>query len=299
MAKLYGAMLKEFGFLSDGDIIIVTPADLKGSAVGEAAANTKKVLDSAKGKVLFIDEAYNLDPARSNSFGAEVLDVILEKIEANAGSDMCVILAGYKPQMDQLFRNVQNPGLKRRFNLGEAFYFEDFSDNEIREVLKKQIATNSLFADAVTLDHAIKLISQKRMEEGFGNAGEAEQMLNRAKLKLSSRLQTGTVPASLQKTLTCDDFEGEVTSLAKAEAVFSDLQHTDHVMSVFKKFVAMCMVCDSEDRPRHSILSDCHLLFLGPPGTGKVSFFILRHNSFICESDSDIIYIYIYIYNII
>ena len=98
------------------------------------------VLDSAKGTILFTDEAYNLDPARSNSFGAEVLDVILEKIEANAGSDMCVILAGYKPQMDQLFRNVQNPGLKRRFNLGESFNFEDFSDNEIREVLKKQIA---------------------------------------------------------------------------------------------------------------------------------------------------------------
>jgi hypothetical protein len=273
VARLYGLMLKEFGFLSDGDMVMCTPSDLKGSAVGEAAANTKKLLDGAKGKVVFIDEAYNLDPARgAGTFGAEVVDVILEKIEANAGSDMCVIMAGYEPHMKQLFRNVQNPGLKRRFNLGEAFLFEDFSDLEIREVLKSQISAGGLFAESYTLDHAIRLISQKRMEEGFGNAGEAEQMLNRAKLKLSSRLQAGGVPMKDQKTLTCDDFEGEVTSVEKARAVFSDLQHTEHVMSVLKMFESMCAVADSEDRPRHTILSDCHMLFLGPPGTGRSSY---------------------------
>ena len=35
--------MKEFGFLSDGDIIEVKPIDLKGSSVGEAAQSTRKV----------------------------------------------------------------------------------------------------------------------------------------------------------------------------------------------------------------------------------------------------------------
>ena len=264
-------MLKEFGFLSDGDIIMTTPADLKGSAVGEAAARTKALLDSAKGKVLFIDEAYNLDPARmTGTFGAEVLDVILEKIEANAGSDMAVILAGYQPQMEQLFRNVKNPGLKRRFNLGEAFFFEDFSDDDIRQVLKKQVVQAELFADAATLDYAVRLISQKRMEDGFGNAGEAEQMLGRAKLRHSARLSSG-VPVANMKLLIQEDFEGEITSIEKARAAFDGLENTGHVMSVLEKFEAMCSVADEEGRPRHELLSDCHMLFLGPPGTGKTT----------------------------
>jgi len=112
VARLYGKLLKAFGYLSDGDFIMTTPSDLKGSAVGEAAERTRALLDSAKGKVLFIDEAYNLDPQRhAGGYGAEVIDTILEKIEANAGSDMALIMAGYKPQMEELFRNCNNPGI--------------------------------------------------------------------------------------------------------------------------------------------------------------------------------------------
>jgi adenylate kinase family enzyme len=112
VASLLGKMLHAFGFLSDGGVICRTPADLTGSSVGEAAARTKALLDSAKGKVIFIDEAYNLDPMRNQtgaSYGAEVIDTLVEKIQADAGADMCVILAGYKPQMEQLFRNSNNP----------------------------------------------------------------------------------------------------------------------------------------------------------------------------------------------
>jgi SpoVK/Ycf46/Vps4 family AAA+-type ATPase len=118
VSKLYGALLKELGYLSKGDFISVTPADLTGDAEGGAATNTKAVLDKAKGKVLLIDEAYILDPKRKNNiYGGNVLDTMVEKLDGDAGSDCAVILAGYRQEMFDMLEN--NPGLRRRFNIDD------------------------------------------------------------------------------------------------------------------------------------------------------------------------------------
>ncbi len=82
VVRIYGALLKELGLLSKGDFLQCTPADLTGDAEGGAAANTKAMLDKARGRVLFIDEAYVLDPNRkANQYGGNVLDTLVEKLE--------------------------------------------------------------------------------------------------------------------------------------------------------------------------------------------------------------------------
>eukprot|EP01041_Mallomonas_annulata_P015350 gene15350-32498_t len=89
VARIYGNLLKEFGFLSDGSVVQVTGSDLIGDAVGVSSTKTAQILAKAKGKVLFIDEAYVLDPTRrGNSYGGNALDTLVEKIQANEGSDM-------------------------------------------------------------------------------------------------------------------------------------------------------------------------------------------------------------------
>jgi hypothetical protein len=260
-------MLQQFGFLSDGDLVLTTPSELKGRHQGDAATTTRNLLDSCKGKVLFIDEAYNLDPTRANnSYGNEVIDTLVECIEGNAGSDLCVIMGGYKPQMEQMIRNCNNPGLKGRFNAGEALHFDDFSDEDIRKVLKQQIVNAGLTADPSTLDFAISVITKKRMEDGFRNAGEAEQILGRAKLRLSSRLSKNTPPVTNPKLLIPSDFAGEELSLDKARDAFAGLDHLEYIYSIVEKFEAMVEIAKEEGRKPHEVLADCHMLFLGPPG---------------------------------
>jgi hypothetical protein len=51
----------QLNFLSIGDVVISTASDFVGSVVGESQKKTNAMLEKARGKVLVIDEAYNLD----------------------------------------------------------------------------------------------------------------------------------------------------------------------------------------------------------------------------------------------
>jgi hypothetical protein len=136
------------------------------------------------------EKAYGLDPSRrSNGYGGEVIDTLVEKLDRSAGSDMCVILAGYEPQMRELFKNANNAGFASRFNIDESLEFEDLSDEDLRQVLLARIRREGLRASIQTVHTAVKLIAQRRRLDGFSNASEVEMILNRAKVKLATRKQ--------------------------------------------------------------------------------------------------------------
>lgn len=110
IASLYGRILAELGYLSKGEVIVVGASKLTGEAVGTTAAKVNALLDSAKGKVLVIDEAYVL--ARSNSlYGKEALDTLVERVQGTPDEDFAVILCGYESEMMAMLRDG-NPGMQ-------------------------------------------------------------------------------------------------------------------------------------------------------------------------------------------
>lgn len=133
VASTYARALKEFGYLSRGQMVTAKPSELVGNVWGDAERLTRAKLDEALGGVFFLDEAHNLvtgaDPhltTAGNPFGKKVLETILTYMEEHR-DDIVVIFGGYPEPIQRLLD--ADPGLRRRFT--EIIRFADYTDDEL------------------------------------------------------------------------------------------------------------------------------------------------------------------------
>ena len=129
VARIMGKILYGVGYLPKCELVEVDRADLIGEYVGHTAPKVRNVFRSARGGVIFIDEAYSLTPKGTNGFENEAIDTIVKLMEDNRG-DTVVIFAGYSDQMREFVR--ANPGLQSR--IPYTFTFTPYSATELYEI---------------------------------------------------------------------------------------------------------------------------------------------------------------------
>jgi len=138
VARIVGRIYKHIGLLTKGHFIEVSRTDLIAGYQGQTALKVKKVIEKAKGGVLFIDEAYSItENDQSDSYGRECLTELTKALE-DYREDLVVIVAGYTDPMNNFFDS--NPGLKSRFNT--FIEFEDYTDVELEEILLMMCNSN-------------------------------------------------------------------------------------------------------------------------------------------------------------
>ena len=116
VAKLIGKIYAKMGILSKGDFKEIKLTDLKGGFVGQSELKTQKILDDAKGSVLFLDEAYSLgSEEKFDTYSQSIIDLINPFLDSNK-NDFILIIAGYKNDLEKRFFRG-NQGLKSRFGL--------------------------------------------------------------------------------------------------------------------------------------------------------------------------------------
>lgn len=178
-----------------------------GDVLGASETTTKGILASALGKVLVIDEAYMLYGGSSSTggqpisdpFKTAVIDTIVAEVQSVPGDDRCVLLLGYKDQMETMFQNV-NPGLARRFPMDSAFHFEDYNDDDLQKILDLKLRQTGFDATSEAKNVVRERLRLARNKPHFGNAGEVDILLDRAKMEHQKRL-------SLRQTTSIDTFE--------------------------------------------------------------------------------------------
>ena len=129
IARLVAKYLKAIGALKGGQLVEVSRGDLVGRYTGHTAPLTNRVIESALGGVLFIDEAYSLYRGEQDSFGLEAIDTLVKGMEDHR-DELVVILAGYTKEMETFL--TANSGLASRFP--NKIEFPDYTADELLDI---------------------------------------------------------------------------------------------------------------------------------------------------------------------
>lgn len=134
VAKYIGEIYHSIGVLSSGHVVETERTKLVGEYLGVTEKNTLNAINSARGGVLFIDEAYNLfvEAPDKRDFGMRVIETLLTYLSEEE-PDMIVIIAGYTNEMKKMLE--ANPGMKSRFPY--VFHFEDYTPKQLMQIGKK------------------------------------------------------------------------------------------------------------------------------------------------------------------
>lgn len=201
VARIIAGILHEIGLLKSGEIVEVGRADLIAKYVGQTADKVKNVFNRAKGKLLFIDEAYSLLESRKGDFGDEAINTMVQEMENNR-QDTVVVFAGYPDEMKEFF--LRNPGLRSRvpFTIG----FADYSAEEMVSITELEAEKRgfTVSAEAKETLTAVCQIAAGHPENGNGRF--CRNLAENAILNYASRVY-GSEDSSVEKVYTlypCD-----------------------------------------------------------------------------------------------
>lgn len=204
VARLYSKILKEMGLLEKGHLVEVDRSALVAGYQGQTAAKTDKIIESAIGGTLFIDEAYTLSRG-ANDFGQEAIDTLLKRME-DYQNQLVVITAGYPNEMKKFINS--NPGLLSRFT--NIFNFEDYNPRQLLEIAYQISKQSGYKLDEGALQMLLEIFNEiyAKRDPNFGNARTAKNILYKAISNQEARIAQLLNPSNEELVLlTYQDFE--------------------------------------------------------------------------------------------
>ena len=207
IARCMGRMFNMLGLLPDDHVVECTPKDLTTGYAGQAAIKTTEILEQSRGSVLFIDEAYQLNPERGGAYMNEVVDELCAKLtDVEFKGKLLVLLAGYDADMDKML--AVNPGLKSRF--AERIAFQDLSEEATRDliVLKLEKKKIALVPEDAESNELLALAGKLVNSSDFANGRDVETVCDRTYAELAKR-----PGSSRKKVVSLDDVRNAINSL--------------------------------------------------------------------------------------
>ncbi len=205
VARIVGRIYKRIGLLSKGHFVEVSRTDLIAGYQGQTALKVKKVIEQAKGGVLFIDEAYSItENDHADSYGRECLTELTKALE-DYREDLVVIVAGYTEPMNKFFES--NPGLRSRFNT--FIEFDDYSPDELEKILASMCMNNDYILDEEAKEKVHLYFEQQisTRDENFANGRLVRNLYDDLVMNHARRVINIANPGSAElSTIKLEDF---------------------------------------------------------------------------------------------
>ena len=183
VARILAGIFQEIGILSSSQIVEAGRADLVAGYIGQTAINVKSVFKRARGKLLFIDEAYSLASDSQRDFGYEAINTIVQEME-NSRSDTVVVFAGYPEEMENFFS--MNPGLRSRVPF--RISFPDYSTDEMAQIVALEAQKRGFSLCPRALEKAVSLCGEAKHRSDAGNGRFCRNLVENAILGYALRV---------------------------------------------------------------------------------------------------------------
>ena len=264
IAHLMAELLCSLGVIKENKVVEVSADELMGMYIGDATRLVKEKCTSAYGGILFIDEAYSINPANAErnlkTYRQEGLSELLKEMENNRDK-LTVIFAGYKNEMDDFMNG--NPGLKSR--IFRRIEFEDYSEDELLEIFKGYCEENGCKCSKETLSRAKAKLHILKYDENFGNARTVRNMFHDAQLALIE-----------SKGPECNELEPEhivientLPDYEESNRKLMAMTGLDNVKKTIGDIASLCRYNSFTGKKAFPAVSN--MLFTGNPGTGKTT----------------------------
>ena len=165
-----------------------------------------------------------------------------------------------------------NPGLSRRFKIEDAFNFEDFTDDELLRIIDKKLKDQDLSATDPARKTAIEVLSRLRNRPNFGNAGEVENLITRAKTRALERRKQMSLSELAQQVdivFIPEDFDPdcnrEQNAARNLSKLFEDVVGHQSIIQRLGDYQKIAQTCKALSiDPRDQV--PMNFIFTGPPG---------------------------------